>query len=222
MRIGNGFDVHALVQGRKLMLGGVKIPHPLGLAGHSDADVLLHAMSDAMLRALALGDIGRHFPDTDARWKGADSRALPRHVGRLAADGATRSGTSTPRSSRRRRRSRRTAATMRANIAADLGCAPDCVRVKATTTEGLGLRRTRGEGTPRWRRHCWWPAPELRRAVTRPSAIPAQAQARTVPPPSRGSRSKRPPCSRAMRPTIASPVRRRRRRGHRCAPRWRG
>ena len=85
MRIGNGFDVHALVEGRPLVIGGVTIPHPRGLAGHSDADVLLHAISDAMLGALALGDLGAHFPDTDPRWKGADSRALLRHVVALVA-----------------------------------------------------------------------------------------------------------------------------------------
>jgi 2-C-methyl-D-erythritol 2,4-cyclodiphosphate synthase len=80
VRIGNGFDVHALVAGRRLVLGGVAIPHARGLDGHSDADVLLHAVCDALLGALALGDIGRHFPDTDARWKDADSRTLLRHV----------------------------------------------------------------------------------------------------------------------------------------------
>ena len=84
IRIGNGFDVHALVPGRKLVLGGVTIPHERGLEGHSDADVLLHAIADAILGALALGDIGTHFPDTDPRWKGADSRVLLRHVAALA------------------------------------------------------------------------------------------------------------------------------------------
>ena len=84
MRVGNGFDVHALVAGRALVLGGVDIPHERGLEGHSDADVLLHAVCDAVLGALALGDIGRHFPDADARWKGADSRVLLRHVAALA------------------------------------------------------------------------------------------------------------------------------------------
>jgi 2-C-methyl-D-erythritol 2,4-cyclodiphosphate synthase len=84
MRIGNGFDVHAFAAGRPLVIGGVTIPHDRGLAGHSDADVLLHAIADAILGALALGDIGHHFPDTDARWKGADSRVLLRHVAALA------------------------------------------------------------------------------------------------------------------------------------------
>ena len=78
MRIGTGYDVHALVEGRPLVLGGVTIPHPRGLAGHSDADVLLHAIADALLGALALGDLGAHFPDSDARWKDADSRVLLR------------------------------------------------------------------------------------------------------------------------------------------------
>ena len=85
IRIGNGFDVHALVAGRKLVLGGVTIAHDRGLDGHSDADVLLHAIADAMLGALALGDIGAHFPDADPRWKDADSRVLLRHVAALAA-----------------------------------------------------------------------------------------------------------------------------------------
>src|SRR4029450_10386643 len=85
IRIGNGFDVHALVAGRKLLLGGVTIPYERGLDGHSDADVLLHAVCDAILGALALGDIGAHFPDSDARWKDADSRVLLRHVASLAA-----------------------------------------------------------------------------------------------------------------------------------------
>ena len=96
IRIGNGFDVHALVAGRPLVLGGVAIPHERGLAGHSDADVLLHAVCDAILGALALGDIGLHFPDTDARWKDADSRVLLRQVAALAPrrDGASATSTS--------------------------------------------------------------------------------------------------------------------------------
>src|SRR6187401_2069251 len=86
MRIGQGYDVHALVAGRKLVIGGVQIPHHKGLAGHSDADVLLHAICDALLGAAALGDIGRHFPDSDARYKGIDSRELLRHVLALVSD----------------------------------------------------------------------------------------------------------------------------------------
>ena len=91
MRIGNGFDVHALVEGRKLVLGGVTIPFERGSIGHSDADVLLHAICDAMLGALALGDLGAHFPDTDPRWKGADSRVLLRHVAGARDRGGARS-----------------------------------------------------------------------------------------------------------------------------------
>ena len=83
MRVGMGYDVHKLVEGRKLILGGVEIPHPLGLLGHSDADVLVHAIMDALLGAAALGDIGRHFPDTDPAYKGADSMELLKHVKRL-------------------------------------------------------------------------------------------------------------------------------------------
>ena len=92
IRIGNGFDVHALVAGRRLVLGGVVVPYDRGLDGHSDADVLLHAVCDAILGALALGDIGMHFPDSDARWKGADSRLLLRHVASLATDRGYRVG----------------------------------------------------------------------------------------------------------------------------------
>ncbi len=106
VRIGNGFDVHALVAGRKLVLGGVDVPFDRGLDGHSDADVLLHALADAILGALAMGDIGTHFPDTEIRWKGADSRALLRHVVGSPQPPAGASAISTSPSSRRRRRSR--------------------------------------------------------------------------------------------------------------------
>ncbi|MGE5169357.1 MAG: 2-C-methyl-D-erythritol 2,4-cyclodiphosphate synthase, partial [Rudaea sp.] len=85
MRLGNGFDVHAFAQGRRLVIGGVTIPHDRGLAGHSDADVLLHAIADAILGALALGDLGKHFPDTDPKWKDADSRRLLREVATMAS-----------------------------------------------------------------------------------------------------------------------------------------
>jgi len=145
VRIGNGFDVHALVPGRRLILGGVEIPYPLGLAGHSDADVLLHALCDAILGALALGDIGRHFPDTDARWQGADSRALLRQVGRLAADAGYAVGNVDVTVIAQAPKVAPHVAAMREHIAADLGCAPGCVSVKATTTEGLGFAG-RGEG----------------------------------------------------------------------------
>lgn len=137
MRIGQGFDVHALVAGRKLVIGGVTIPHGRGLEGHSDADVLLHAICDALLGAAGLGDIGRHFPDTDAAYKGADSRALLRQVkaklgkAKIINIDATilaqepRMAPHVPR--------------MIENIAADLGIAPGAVNVKATTTERLGF-----------------------------------------------------------------------------------
>ena len=145
MRIGNGFDVHALAAGRRLVLGGVTIPHDRGLAGHSDADVLLHAICDAILGALALGDIGAHFPDTDPRWKGVDSRVLLRHVMGLAiAQGWAIGNLDTTVVAQAPKLAPHVPA-MVANIAADLGCAPADVSVKATTTERLGFAG-RGEG----------------------------------------------------------------------------
>ena len=145
MRIGNGFDVHALAAGRRLVLGGVTIPHDRGLAGHSDADVLLHAICDAVLGALALGDIGAHFPDTDPRWKGVDSRVLLRHVMGLAtAQGWAIGNLDTTVVAQAPKLAPHVPA-MVANIAADLGCAPADVSVKATTTERLGFVG-RGEG----------------------------------------------------------------------------
>jgi 2-C-methyl-D-erythritol 2,4-cyclodiphosphate synthase len=145
MRIGNGFDVHALVTGRRLVLGGVVIPHERGLDGHSDADVLLHAVCDAMLGALALGDIGVHFPDSDARWKDADSRVLLRHVASLAAARGYRVGNLDVTLIAQAPKVAPYVAAMRANLAADLGCEEDDVSVKATTTERLGFAG-RGEG----------------------------------------------------------------------------
>jgi 2-C-methyl-D-erythritol 2,4-cyclodiphosphate synthase len=145
IRIGNGFDVHALVPGRKLILGGVDIPHDRGLDGHSDADVLLHALCDAILGALALGDIGRHFPDTDLRWKDADSRVLLRHVGRLAADAGYRVGNVDLTVIAQAPKIAPHVEAMRGHIAADLGCDVTAVGVKATTTEHLGFTG-RGEG----------------------------------------------------------------------------
>jgi 2-C-methyl-D-erythritol 2,4-cyclodiphosphate synthase len=139
MRIGNGFDVHALVEGRPLILGGVTIPHPRGLEGHSDADVLLHAIADAILGALALGDIGRHFPDTDARWKGADSRLLLRHVGTLAAQRGYEVGNVDATLIAQAPKIAPYVAAMRGNIAGDLACPLDRVSVKATTTERLSF-----------------------------------------------------------------------------------
>jgi 2-C-methyl-D-erythritol 2,4-cyclodiphosphate synthase len=145
IRIGNGFDVHALVGGRKLVLGGVTIPYERGLAGHSDADVLLHAVCDAILGALALGDLGQHFPDTDPRWKGADSRVLLRHVGSLAAAQGWRTGNLDATLIAQAPRLAPHVPAMRANLAADLGCDIGDVSVKATTTERLGFTG-RGEG----------------------------------------------------------------------------
>ena len=145
IRIGNGFDVHALVAGRRLVLGGVTIPHELGLDGHSDADALIHAIVDAILGALALGDIGAHFPDTDPRWKDADSRVLLRHVAGLAlAQGFTVENLDTTVIAQAPKLTPHVP-RMRANIAADLACDVAQVSVKATTTERLGFAG-RGEG----------------------------------------------------------------------------
>jgi 2-C-methyl-D-erythritol 2,4-cyclodiphosphate synthase len=145
IRIGNGFDVHALVTGRRLVLGGVTIPGERGLDGHSDADVLLHAIVDAILGALALGDIGAHFPDTDPRWKDADSRVLLRHVAGLAhVQGFAVENLDTTVIAQAPKLAPHVP-QMRANIAADLGCDVGQVSVKATTTERLGFAG-RGEG----------------------------------------------------------------------------
>lgn len=145
MRIGHGYDVHCLVEGRKLILGGVDIPWEKGLLGHSDADVLLHAISDAILGALALGDIGKHFPDTDPQYKGADSRMLLRHVMALAGRQGYRLGNLDATIVAQRPKLAPSIPEMRANIAADLGTEIDRVNVKATTTEQLGFAG-RGEG----------------------------------------------------------------------------
>jgi 2-C-methyl-D-erythritol 2,4-cyclodiphosphate synthase len=145
LRIGNGFDVHALVAGRKLVLGGVIIPYERGLDGHSDADVLLHAVCDAILGALALGDIGTHFPDTDSRWKGADSRMLLRHVTSLAAAHEWRIANLDTTLIAQAPKLAPYVSAMRANLAGDLGCDIGEISVKATTTERLGFAG-RGEG----------------------------------------------------------------------------
>ena len=145
LRIGNGFDVHALVAGRTLVLGGVTIPSDRGLEGHSDADVLLHAVCDAILGALALGDLGAHFPDTDPKWKNADSRALLRHVVSLASGEGWKTGNLDVTVIAQAPKLAPHVAAMRANLAADLGCALEDVSVKATTTERLGFAG-RGEG----------------------------------------------------------------------------
>jgi 2-C-methyl-D-erythritol 2,4-cyclodiphosphate synthase len=139
LRIGNGFDVHALVAGRPLILGGVAIPHDRGLAGHSDADVLLHAIADAILGALALGDIGKHFPDTDPRWSGADSRALLRHVFALAFDAGWEIGNVDATVIAQAPKIAPHVAAMSANLAFDLSCDEARISVKATTTERLGF-----------------------------------------------------------------------------------
>jgi 2-C-methyl-D-erythritol 2,4-cyclodiphosphate synthase len=145
MRIGHGFDVHALVAGRKLIVGGMDIPYHLGLAGHSDADVLLHAICDALLGAAGLGDIGRHFPDSDARYKGIDSRELLRETARLVAAAGYTVGNIDATIIAQAPRMAPHIPAMRDNIAADVGAAADCVNVKATTTEKLGFTG-RGEG----------------------------------------------------------------------------
>jgi 2-C-methyl-D-erythritol 2,4-cyclodiphosphate synthase len=145
IRIGNGFDAHALVPARKLVLGGVTIPFDRGLDGHSDADVLLHAISDAILGALAMGDLGAHFPDADPRWKDADSRVLLRHVASLAKAGGFRVENLDTTVIAQSPKLAPHVPLMRANIAADLDCDIVQVSVKATTTERLGFAG-RGEG----------------------------------------------------------------------------
>jgi 2-C-methyl-D-erythritol 2,4-cyclodiphosphate synthase len=145
VRIGQGFDVHALVPGRRLVIGGVQIAYEKGLAGHSDADVLLHAICDALLGAAALGDIGRHFPDTDARYAGIDSRELVRHVASRVREAGFLVGNVDATIVAQAPRMALHIPRMIENIAMDLGVAPACVNVKATTTESLGFTG-RGEG----------------------------------------------------------------------------
>ena len=145
MRIGHGFDVHALVPGRALILGGVSVPYERGLAGHSDADVLLHSICDALLGAAALGDIGRHFPDTDARFEGADSRLLLRHCRQLVQGKGFTVGNVDATIVCQRPKLADHIPQMRAHIAADLAVELDAVNIKATTTEQLGYTG-RGEG----------------------------------------------------------------------------
>lgn len=144
-RIGNGFDVHRLVEGRRCIICGVDIPHSRGLLGHSDADVALHALTDALLGAAALGDIGMHFPDTDERWRGADSRMLLRAVVALLADRGFAPANVDVTIIAQEPKMRPYVDAMRANAAADLQLPLDCVSVKATTTERLGFTG-RGEG----------------------------------------------------------------------------
>ena len=145
MRIGHGYDVHRLVENRALILGGVQIPYELGLDGHSDADVLLHAVMDALLGAAALRDIGYHFPDTDMRYKGADSRALLRAVREKLEDAGYRVENVDVTMIAQKPKLKPYIPQMIENIALDLGVAPDQVNVKATTEEQLGFTGS-GEG----------------------------------------------------------------------------
>lgn len=145
MRIGHGYDVHRLVEGRKLIMGGVDIPWEKGLLGHSDADVLLHAIADALLGALAMGDIGKHFPDTDPAFKGADSMKLLEHVvGLIRAQGYAVGNLDATIIAQRPKMAPHIQA-MRDNVARACGVTVDRINVKATTEEGLGFTGT-GEG----------------------------------------------------------------------------
>lgn len=139
IRTGYGYDLHRLAEGRKLVLGGVTIPHEKGLDGHSDADVLLHAITDALLGAAALGDIGAHFPDNDAIWKDADSRDLLRKTVSLVRESGYRINNIDATVVAERPKLRPYIDTMRSNIAEDLGLSPAVVSVKATTSERVGI-----------------------------------------------------------------------------------
>ena len=143
MRIGMGYDVHKLVENRDLILGGVKIPYDLGLLGHSDADVLLHAIMDALLGASALGDIGKHFPDTDENYKGISSIELLKHVGNLLAKHNYKIGNIDSTIIAQQPKMAPHIPTMRKNIADSLNIDIDQINIKATTEEGLGFT---GEG----------------------------------------------------------------------------
>jgi 2-C-methyl-D-erythritol 2,4-cyclodiphosphate synthase len=145
MRVGQGFDVHQLVEGRKLIIGGVEIPHEKGLLGHSDADVLLHAITDALLGAAALGDIGRHFADSDAKYKNIDSRILLREAMHMVREQGFRVANVDATIIAQEPKMAPHIFQMVANIAADLRVERSAVNVKATTTEKLGLTG-RGEG----------------------------------------------------------------------------
>ncbi|MFA7060250.1 MAG: 2-C-methyl-D-erythritol 2,4-cyclodiphosphate synthase [Pedobacter sp.] len=145
MRIGHGYDVHRLVEGRKLIMGGVDIPWDQGLLGHSDADVLLHAIADAILGAIGEGDIGKHFPDTDSAYKGADSLKLLAHVMKLADERGYRLGNLDATIIAQRPKMAPHIPQMRLNVATVLNASPEQVNIKATTEEGLGFSG-RGEG----------------------------------------------------------------------------
>ena len=139
MRIGQGFDVHALVVGRRLVIGGVEIPYAKGLEGHSDADVLLHAICDALLGAAGLGDIGQHYPDTNMEFRGVDSRVLLRDVAKKVTGQKYRIVNIDATIIAQEPRMAPYKIRMTGNIAADLGITPACVNIKATTTEHLGF-----------------------------------------------------------------------------------
>ena len=143
MRIGHGYDVHKLVEGRPLILGGVEIPYERGLLGHSDADVLLHSVMDALLGAAGLGDIGRHFPDTDPAYKGADSMELLKAVGKKVAARGYRVGNVDVTMIAQKPKLKDYIGVMEANISEALGVSRDRINVKATTEEHLGFT---GEG----------------------------------------------------------------------------
>ena len=145
MRIGQGFDVHAFAEGRDLILGGVKIPHEQGLAAHSDGDVLLHALIDALLGAAGLGDIGRHFPDTSARYENIDSRVLLRHALGLIKEAGYRVGNADLTIIAQKPKMASHIPAMLGNVAGDLEVEVGQVNIKATTTEKLGFTG-RGEG----------------------------------------------------------------------------
>lgn len=145
IRIGHGFDVHAFGDGDHVMLGGVRVAHARGVLAHSDGDVVIHALCDAMLGALALGDIGRHFPPSDPRWKGADSRTFLRHCDALLRERGWKLGNADVTVVCERPKVGPHADAMRALLAADLGVDVDAVGIKATTTETLGFTG-RGEG----------------------------------------------------------------------------
>ena len=139
MRIGHGYDVHQLVEGRKLILGGIEIDHAKGLLGHSDADVLLHAICDAIIGALSLGDIGRHFPDTDEQYAGIDSRVLLQNVAALMKQRGFIIGNLDATVIAQQPKLASYISTMEKNIAEDLACSAEHINIKATTTEKLGF-----------------------------------------------------------------------------------
>ncbi len=210
MRIGNGFDVHALVPGRRLVLGGVDIPFERGLDGHSDADVLLHALADAILGALAQGDIGRHFPDSDPRWKGADSRVLLRHVAGLATAAGYRIGI--PDRQRRRHRDRAGAEDRAAR-------GGDARQHRRRPGLRRALRQRQGDddrapGIHRARRghRCAGERPARTRRLNRRRRHP---RCRRINPPAECAPA------RSCRRRRAAGGRSRRRAGARCARRWR-